>query len=66
MSYTTDMPITGKVRLREIISEHMRRLGRKGGSKGGKARAAKLTPEQRRESARKAALARWKGERKKR
>jgi hypothetical protein len=34
-------------------------LGRKGGLKGGKARAAKLTPEQRSESARKAALARW-------
>ena len=35
-------------------------LGRKGGLKGGKARAAKLTPEQRAEIARKAAAARWK------
>ena len=34
-------------------------LGRKGGLKGGKARAAKLTKEQRSESARKAAKARW-------
>lgn len=34
-------------------------LGRRGGLKGGKARAAKLTPEQRSESARKAAKARW-------
>lgn len=34
-------------------------LGRKGGLKGGKARAAKMTPEQRRESARKAAEIRW-------
>jgi hypothetical protein len=34
-------------------------LGRKGGLKGGKARAAKLTPEQRIDSARKAAEARW-------
>jgi hypothetical protein len=34
-------------------------LGRKGGLKGGKARAAKLTPEERREAARKAAAARW-------
>jgi hypothetical protein len=34
-------------------------LGRKGGLKGGKARATKLTPEQRSESARKAARARW-------
>jgi hypothetical protein len=34
-------------------------LGRRGGLVGGKARARKLTVEQRRESARKAALARW-------
>ncbi|MEM7196675.1 MAG: histone H1 [Pseudomonadota bacterium] len=34
-------------------------LGRKGGKKGGKARAEKLTPEQRSEIARKAAKARW-------
>jgi hypothetical protein len=34
-------------------------LGRLGGKKGGPARAAKLTPEQRRESAKKAAAARW-------
>jgi len=34
-------------------------LGRKGGLKGGKARAASLTPEQRKEIARKAAAARW-------
>ncbi|HEY3374165.1 MAG TPA: hypothetical protein VGK02_03765 [Candidatus Aquicultor sp.] len=35
-------------------------LGRKGGLKGGKARAEKLTPEQRREIAKLAAAARWK------
>lgn len=34
-------------------------LGRLGGLKGGKARASKLTPEQRKEIARKAAKARW-------
>lgn len=34
-------------------------LGRKGGLKGGPARAAKLTPEQRSESARNAVLVRW-------
>jgi hypothetical protein len=34
-------------------------LGRKGGLKGGKARAAKLTPEQRSAAAKKAAAARW-------
>lgn len=35
-------------------------LARKGGRKGGRARAAKLTPEQRAEIARTAAQARWK------
>jgi len=39
-------------------------LGRKGGRKGGPARAAKLTPEERSESARKAVLARWEKARK--
>jgi hypothetical protein len=34
-------------------------LGRLGGQKGGKARAEKLTPEQRKEIAQKAAKARW-------
>jgi hypothetical protein len=39
---------------------HAVALGRKGGLKGGPARAAKLTPEERRASAKKAAQARWK------
>lgn len=34
-------------------------LGRRGGLKGGKARAEKLTPEQRTAIARRAAVARW-------
>jgi hypothetical protein len=34
-------------------------LGRKGGLKGGKARAASMTPDQRSEAARRAAKARW-------
>jgi hypothetical protein len=34
-------------------------LGRRGGLKGGKARAAKMTPEQRRDIAIKASKARW-------
>jgi hypothetical protein len=34
--------------------------GQKGGQKGGKARAATLTPEERSDAARKAAAARWK------
>ena len=35
-------------------------LGRKGGLKGGKARAESMTPEERSEAARRAARARWK------
>ena len=35
-------------------------LGRRGGLKGGRARSDQMTPEERREAARKAALARWK------
>jgi hypothetical protein len=42
---------------------HAVALGRKGGLKGGPARAAKLTPEERRASAKKAAQARWKDQR---
>ena len=34
-------------------------LGRKGGLKGGRVRADRMTPEERSESARKAAQARW-------
>ena len=44
---------------------HAQALGRLGGLKGGKARAAKMTPEQRKESARKAAKARWSKEKQK-
>jgi hypothetical protein len=40
-------------------------LGRLGGLRGGPALAAKLTPAQRKASARKAALARWSKKRKK-
>jgi hypothetical protein len=43
----------------EEKSEAARLLGKLGGAKGGKARAAKMTPEERSESARKAAKARW-------
>lgn len=38
---------------------HAVALGKLGGKKGGKARAAALSPERRREIARKAARARW-------
>ena len=48
-----------KTRLPAKVREYFSRLGKKGGPKGGAARAAKMTPEERRESARKAVLARW-------
>jgi len=37
------------------------RAGRKGGLRGGNARAAKLSPRKRREIAKKAAMMRWRG-----
>jgi hypothetical protein len=43
----------------EALRQAAAELGRRGGLKGGKARAAKLTPEQRAEIARKAAARRW-------
>ena len=43
----------------EELRELARELGRRGGLKGGRARAEKLTPEERTEIARKAAKARW-------
>ena len=45
--------------MKEKKNPHAVALGKMGGSKGGKKRAATLTPEQRSASARKAALARW-------
>jgi hypothetical protein len=45
---------------------HAMALGKIGGSKGGKSRAARLTAEERSASARKAALARWAKEKKER
>jgi hypothetical protein len=47
----------------EEIRELARKLGRRGGLKGGPARAKKMTAEERSESARKAAKARWAKER---
>jgi len=45
---------------RSPISEYLAEIGRKGGLKGGKVRAERLSPEQRKEIARQAALTRWK------
>ena len=45
---------------RSSVSQYLAEIGRKGGLKGGAARAAKLSPKKRSASARKAAQARWK------
>jgi hypothetical protein len=57
--------VSGEVEDREPTPEEQGKdpkaveRGRLGGKKGGKARAANMTPEQRRESARKAVESRW-------
>lgn len=56
---TTLNPI--EMELVEGKNPHAVALGRLGGLKGGKARAAKLTPKQRKEIAQKAANKRWEG-----
>jgi hypothetical protein len=55
---TKDEPETPPVE--DTRNPHAVALGRLGGKKGGKARAEKLTPEQRKEIAKTAARARWK------
>jgi len=55
----TDIEITETIIIEEK-NPHAVALGRLGGLKGGKARFEKLTPEQRKEIAQKAAKARWK------
>jgi len=53
--------IAGEVVQREERKKdpHAVALGRRGGKKGGRARAARLSADERRDSARKAALTRW-------
>lgn len=46
---------------KDLIKLAASAMGRKGGLKGGKARAKALSPERRAEIARKAAKARWRG-----
>lgn len=53
---------TGQIEPKPAKEFDAKALGHKGGLKGGKARAEKLTPEQRSEIAKKAAQARWGGE----
>ena len=49
----------GKLRMKGLSKGEIQELGRKGGLKGGKKRAASLTKAQRSEIAKKAAAARW-------
>lgn len=53
--------MSGRANVRRVkdINAAAKALGRLGGLKGGKARAAKLTAEQRKEIAKKAAAKRW-------
>jgi hypothetical protein len=46
-------------RLPKVFRNYFSKLGKKGGKKGGTARAANMTQEQRSESARNAVSARW-------
>ena len=57
--------LTGEAELpvepeRSAVSTYLAEIGRKGGLKGGKARAKALSSEKRRDIAKKAAKARWK------
>jgi hypothetical protein len=45
---------------RSPISEYLSQIGKRGGLKGGPARAKKLNAKKRKEITRKAAMARWK------
>jgi hypothetical protein len=51
--------ITGETKPEPEKNPAAQALGRLGGLKGGKARAESMTPEQRKEIARKAAASRW-------
>jgi len=46
-------------KLPPAFRRYLAQLGRKGGLKGGPARAEKMTPQERSESARRAVMARW-------
>lgn len=53
------MECVARKKLPPDIREYFVKMGRKGGLIGGKARADKLSAEERSDSARKAVLARW-------
>jgi len=62
LAYAIVQEATTEDQIQEEIQKniHAMELGRLGGLKGGKARMSKLTPDERRELARRAAKARWK------
>jgi hypothetical protein len=49
----------GKIRVSKELRKFFQRIGKKGGKAGGPAAAKSLTAEERKERARRAALARW-------
>ena len=51
--------LAAKIATGEVEEEHVDAAKRRGGKVGGNARASSMTPERRREVARKAAAARW-------
>ena len=53
-------PTTEPSKERSPISQYLAEIGRKGGLRGGKARAEKLSAKKRKEIAQRAAQARWK------
>lgn len=57
----TASPETSQEPEEDSIRKAAAELGRRGGLKGGKARAESLSPEKRKEIAKKAAAARWHG-----
>jgi hypothetical protein len=56
---TERIDVLARRRTAAVVNPHAAALGRLGGLKGGPARAAVLTPEQRRDIARRAARKRW-------
>lgn len=48
-----------QTRIPKEVRKYFSKLGKKGGAKGGAARAARMSDEERSESARRAVMARW-------
>jgi hypothetical protein len=57
---TEDLEQPKATSAKSLISQYLSEIGKKGGLKGGKARAKMLSSRKRKEIAKKAALTRWK------